>query len=83
MATPAESVYQRGRTEPLADLRMMISLRPEALYLEARELSRLLRCSESEIEAARDWLVEGGLEAGREMSTAGRTKRTSTTSPGN
>ncbi|MGH3087467.1 MAG: hypothetical protein ACRDSJ_09140 [Rubrobacteraceae bacterium] len=40
----------------------MISLRPEALHLEARELARLLGCSEVEAEEARRWIVEDGLE---------------------
>lgn len=60
--TPAESVYQRGRTEPLADFRMMISLHPEFLYAEARELARALRCSEMEAEEIRRLVAEDGLE---------------------
>ncbi len=50
-------------TEPLADLRALISLRPETLYLEARELARLLGCLEREAEEASRWVAEeDGLE---------------------
>ncbi len=61
MPVPEKSIPD-SRTEPLPDLRALISRNPAALYLEARELARLLRCSEPEIEAARLWIAEDGLE---------------------
>lgn len=61
MPVPKKSIPD-SRTEPLPDLRAMISLRPEALYLETHELARLLCCPEAEVEAARLWIVEDGLE---------------------
>ena len=47
---------------PLADLRGLIGHRPEALYVDAAVLARLLGCSEAEAEEARRWIVEDGLE---------------------
>jgi hypothetical protein len=41
----------------------LVSLRPETLYLEARELARLLGCLEREAEEASRWVAEeDGLE---------------------
>lgn len=62
MITLAAEVYMQGRTEPLGDLRALISRNPEALYLEARELAGMLDCSEPEAEEARRWLLSDGLE---------------------
>ncbi len=59
---PEKRVYRTHRTETLADFRMLLSIRPDALYLEARELARILRCSEAEAEHVRRLLVEDGLE---------------------
>ncbi len=50
------------RTKPLPDMRLILSRNPEALYLEARELARLLCCYEAEVEEARRWVSEDGLE---------------------
>lgn len=61
MPVPIKSIPD-SRTEPLADLRMLVSLRPEALDLEARAISRLLGCSEFEAEEARRWIALDGLE---------------------
>jgi hypothetical protein len=47
---------------PLSDFRALIERRPEALYWDERELAILLGCSESEIEEARRWMLEDGLE---------------------
>jgi hypothetical protein len=52
----------QGSTQHLADLRMMISLRPGLLYAEAHELSRLLQCSPEAAEEARRFIVENALE---------------------
>lgn len=48
--------------EVLPDLRMLVSLRPEALYADSRELARLLCCPEAEVEEARRWMLEDSLE---------------------
>lgn len=48
--------------EALPDLRALVSLRPEALYTDACNLARLLRCSETEVEEARRWMAEDDLE---------------------
>jgi hypothetical protein len=58
---PQRSI-QDSPPEPPADLRMLVSVRPEALYLEARELARILGCSETAAEEGRRWVVEDGLE---------------------
>jgi hypothetical protein len=57
-----QRVYTPTRTEPLPDLRALISRNPAALYAEARELAWLLRCTEAEAEEARRWVAEDGLE---------------------
>ena len=57
-----QSVYTSDHTDPLGDLRDLVARRPEALYGDARELARLLRCCESEVEEARLWILEDGLE---------------------
>ncbi len=57
-----KQVYTPPRTEPLPDLRALISRNPEALYIEPRELARLLGCSEVGAEEARRWVAEDGLE---------------------
>lgn len=62
MTTPARKVYPKPRTEPLPDLRALISLNPEAVFLEGRKLAAMLRCSEAEAEEARRWIIEDGLE---------------------
>ncbi len=59
----ATSSIQDSSPEPLPDLRALISRNPEALYLEARELARVLACSEAEAEEARCWIACDGLEA--------------------
>jgi hypothetical protein len=57
-----ESVYTSDPTNPLSDLRALIDRRPETFYWDVRELARLLGCPESEIEEARRWMLEDGLE---------------------
>jgi hypothetical protein len=48
--------------ERLPSLRDLVSRRPEAIYLDAADLARLLNCSEQEAEEARHWIVVDGLE---------------------
>jgi len=61
MIAPQE-VYPKTRTEPLPDLRALMSRNPQALYTEPRQLARALGCSEPEAEEARRWVIEDGLE---------------------
>jgi hypothetical protein len=61
MPVPKKSIPD-SRTGPLADFRMLLSIRPDALYLEARELARLLGCSKFAAEHARFLVIEDGLE---------------------
>ena len=61
MSVPKQ-VYTPSWTDPLPDLRALLSRSPEALYLEARELARILGCSETAAEEGRRWVVEDGLE---------------------
>ena len=61
MIAPSKE-YHNDQPEPLADLRVLVSLHPEALYLEACGLARLLCCSEAEAEEARRWMLSDGLE---------------------
>lgn len=58
MAAPSEAYP----TDPLPSLRELVSHRPDAIYLDVRDLSRVLGCSEEEAEVARRWLVEDSLE---------------------
>ena len=62
MHTPPETSIQASPPETLADLRALVELRPEAIHRDARELAKLLRCPEFEIEEARRWMLEDGLE---------------------
>jgi hypothetical protein len=55
-------VYTSSPTNPVSDFRFLIDRRPEALYWDVRELASLLGCSETEIEEARRWMLEDGLE---------------------
>jgi hypothetical protein len=55
-------VYTSDPSNPLSDFRALIDRRPEAFYWDVRELARFLGCSESEIEEARRWMLEDGLE---------------------
>ena len=57
-----ESSIHGSMQEALGDLRALISSYPEAVYADSRELARLLRCSESEVEEAKRWLLEDELE---------------------
>ena len=57
-----ESASTSDHTDPLGDLRDLVARCPEALYGDARELAHLLRCCESEVEEARLWILEDGLE---------------------
>jgi hypothetical protein len=55
-------VYTNDPSNPLSNFRALIDRRPEAFYCDVRELASLLGCSESEIEEARRWMLEDGLE---------------------
>jgi hypothetical protein len=57
-----ESVYTSSRTDTLADVREYIACCPEALYLEPEALARRLVRPTAEVQAAREWLFEDGLE---------------------
>jgi hypothetical protein len=61
MFAPQRSI-QGSPPEALGDLRALISPYPEALHGDTRELARLFRCPESEVEEARRRLLEDGLE---------------------
>ncbi len=50
------------QTKSMSYLRAFIGRDPEALYREARELARFMRCSEAEMEEIRRLIVEDGLE---------------------
>jgi hypothetical protein len=54
--------YSKHPSDPLADLRAFVDRYPTAINKEDSELARLLCCSEFEIEEARRWLLEDGLE---------------------
>ena len=62
MTAPTPQVYTNSPPEALAALRALVELRPEAIYRDARELASLLPCSAFEIEEARRWILEDGLE---------------------
>lgn len=62
MHAPPTEVYINPRIDPLPGLRALISICPGAIYLEPRELARLLGCSEGEAEEVRRWIAEDGLE---------------------
>jgi hypothetical protein len=57
-----KSVYTPDQPDPISDFRALIDRRPEAFYTDVRQLARLLGCYESEIEEARRWMLEDGLE---------------------
>jgi hypothetical protein len=57
-----ETVYSNNASAPLADLRALVDRYPAAINKEDGELARLLCCSDFEIEEARRWLLEDGLE---------------------
>jgi hypothetical protein len=61
MFAPQGSI-QGSPPEALGDLRALLSPCPEAVYGDSRELARLLRCPESEVEEAKRWLLEDHLE---------------------
>ena len=58
----AHQVYPSAPTDALADLRRHFERYPEAVFAEPAGLARLLRVSEAEAEAAREWLIDDGLE---------------------
>lgn len=53
---------QDSPTVPLADFRDLVARRPEAIYADPRKVALLLCCSEPEVEEARRWVLEDGLE---------------------
>jgi hypothetical protein len=56
------ALYSKHPPDPLADLRAYVERHPDALYKEDSELARLVGCSEAEVEEARRWLLDDGLE---------------------
>ena len=58
----APRVYLNDKTDALADLRRRLDRCPEAVFAETADLARLLRRPEAEVEAAREWLIDDGLE---------------------
>jgi hypothetical protein len=62
MTLAPRTVYTSNSSEPLTGLRDLIGWLPEAISGDPRELTLLLRCPEFEVEEARRWLLEDGLE---------------------
>ena len=56
------TLYSKHQPDPLADLRAFVDRYPEAIYKDCRELAQILCCAEFEIEEARRWVLEDGLE---------------------
>ena len=55
-------VYTNDPTDPLSDFRALVELYPGAIHGDPYEVARILGCSEWEMEEARRWLLEDGLE---------------------
>jgi hypothetical protein len=56
------TLYDNYQPNPFSDFRYLLDERPDAFYWDARQLARILRCSEFEAEEARRWVLEDGLE---------------------
>jgi hypothetical protein len=57
-----EPLYKSDQTDTLTDVRQYVSRYPEALYSEPEALARSLGRPVAEVDAAREWLFEDGLE---------------------
>ncbi|MCA1731472.1 MAG: hypothetical protein LC751_19355 [Actinobacteria bacterium] len=55
--------YTNDPIHYLAEFRDLVARYPEALYGDSREQALLLGCSEFDIETARQWILEDGLES--------------------
>ena len=62
MTAPLNPSIADSPPDTLADLRRHLELYPEALIVETASSARVLRRPEAEAEAAREWLVQDGLE---------------------
>ena len=58
----AQAVYPSDPSDALADLRHQLERYPEAVFAETASLACVLRRPDAEVEAAREWLIEEGLE---------------------
>ncbi len=62
MRSAPQTSLQGSPPETLADLRSFVARHPEAIHRDAPELAELLCCPVFEIEEARRWMLEDGLE---------------------
>jgi hypothetical protein len=62
MTAPLNPSIVDSPSDTLADLRRHLELYPEVLIVEIASSARVLRRLEAEAEAAREWLVQDGLE---------------------
>ena len=57
-----DPLYSSNQPDPLADLRAFVDCCPEGIHKDNSELARILCCSQFEVEEARRWMLEDGLE---------------------